>query len=288
MGGALASGLRRLVLHDPYVRLGDDPEGVHQARVATRRLRSDLRTLSPLLDPAAVGRWRSELSWLGGLLGGVRDLDVLEPRLAREIGDLWSPPDDAGRTGGDGREALLQLVRSERGVRRAVLVDVLGSARYLGLLDELVAAAAAPPLAVGVDADDRAAPMAAKLTRRAWRRLRRAVPGRRDDPADADLHEVRKRAKQARYAAELADDVLRGELASLADRLGELQDVLGELQDAVAAAAWLADVAARVDGDAAFLAGRLFERQVQRRVEARAAWWDDWRRARRPSLRGVL
>ena len=43
----LANGLYRLVTHDPVVRTDDDPEGVHQAHVGTRRLRSDLRTLRP-------------------------------------------------------------------------------------------------------------------------------------------------------------------------------------------------------------------------------------------------
>ena len=46
----------RLIANDPGVRLGKDPESVHQARVATRRLRSDLRTFRPILDdPRAPG-----------------------------------------------------------------------------------------------------------------------------------------------------------------------------------------------------------------------------------------
>src|SRR5436305_14018460 len=49
---ALAAGVSRLLRHDPGVRVGDDPEDVHQARVATRRLRADLRTFRGLLDPA--------------------------------------------------------------------------------------------------------------------------------------------------------------------------------------------------------------------------------------------
>ena len=44
---ALAGSVARLIAHDPGVRLGDDPEDVHQARVAMRRLRSDLRTSTP-------------------------------------------------------------------------------------------------------------------------------------------------------------------------------------------------------------------------------------------------
>src|SRR5207237_8156663 len=47
---ALSASVARLIAHDRGVRLGDDPEDVHQARVATRRLRSDLRTFHSLLD----------------------------------------------------------------------------------------------------------------------------------------------------------------------------------------------------------------------------------------------
>ena len=50
---------------------GDDPESVHQARVATRRLRSDLRTFEPFLDERFAAELRGELRWLGAELGAV-------------------------------------------------------------------------------------------------------------------------------------------------------------------------------------------------------------------------
>src|SRR5438105_15341635 len=74
---ALDASVQRLLLADPIARVGEDPEGVHQARVATRRLRSDLRTFAPLLDPAWVTSLRDELRWLGAELGGAREAEVL-------------------------------------------------------------------------------------------------------------------------------------------------------------------------------------------------------------------
>jgi CHAD domain-containing protein len=74
---ALDASVQRLLVADPVARVGDDPEGVHQARVATRRLRSDLRTFGPLLDPAWVTPLRDELRWLGGELGVAREAEVL-------------------------------------------------------------------------------------------------------------------------------------------------------------------------------------------------------------------
>ena len=78
---AIARSTARLLAHDPGVRLGDDPEDVHQARVATRRMRSDLRTFRRVLDEDWDESMRDELKWLGGLLGAVRDTDVLLDRL---------------------------------------------------------------------------------------------------------------------------------------------------------------------------------------------------------------
>src|SRR5436190_23325302 len=85
---AMAAGVARLLRHDPGVRIGDDPEDVHQARVATRRLRSDLRTFSPLLDGEWLEALRDELRWLGAALGAVRDADVLADRLRRQAATL--------------------------------------------------------------------------------------------------------------------------------------------------------------------------------------------------------
>ena len=84
---AIAAGVTRMVSHDPGVRLGEDSEAVHQARVATRRLRSDLRTFRSLLDEEWVTSVRTELKWVAGALGQVRDADVLLERLrGHEVG----------------------------------------------------------------------------------------------------------------------------------------------------------------------------------------------------------
>ncbi len=74
---AISAAVDRIMRHDPGVRIGDDPEDVHQARVGTRRLRSDLRTFSSLLDEEWLASLRDELRWLAGALGEVRDDDVL-------------------------------------------------------------------------------------------------------------------------------------------------------------------------------------------------------------------
>src|SRR5438477_8034210 len=77
----IAVSVASLLRHDPGVRLGDDPEDVHRARVATRRLRSQLRTFRALLDPVWANALRADLRWLGAGLGSVRDKQVMSQRL---------------------------------------------------------------------------------------------------------------------------------------------------------------------------------------------------------------
>ncbi len=137
----LASSAARLFRHDPGVRLGGDPEDVHQARVATRRLRSDLRTFGPLLDAAWARELRDELGWIAGLLGAVRDADVLLERL-RAQAQLLPKVDQAAA------EALLVGLERQQADATTALLAAMGSGRYGALLDKLVAAAHAPHFAV--------------------------------------------------------------------------------------------------------------------------------------------
>jgi CHAD domain-containing protein len=140
VAAAIAAGVTRIIRHDPGVRLGDDPEHVHQARVGTRRLRSDLRTFWRLLDPDWAGPIRAELGWLAAALGEVRDADVLMGRFREQIRSL--APVDAKPAA-----ALLRRLAAEREEARVRLLAVLDSNRYVALLDNLAAAAADPPLA---------------------------------------------------------------------------------------------------------------------------------------------
>jgi CHAD domain-containing protein len=279
---AFAGAARRLLTHDPYVRVSDDPEAVHQARVATRRLRSDLKTLGQFLDEFRTDGLRRELGWLGGAFGAVRDLDVLAEHLRHDAETLTE--EDAAPA-----PKLLERLAEQRHAAALELRDAMASSRYLVLVEDLHRFAERPPHRHDANPARPAAPVARTLVRRAYRRVTTAVQHLDGDPPDAALHEIRKRAKRARYAAELVAPLTPRAVGVLADRLARLQDALGELQDAVVAEAWLRSLRSRhVSVPEAFAAGQLAQLQTAARARARANWPKAWRRAHARKLRAAV
>jgi CHAD domain-containing protein len=258
---------RAVVAHDPGTRLGRDPEELHQMRVATRRLRAFLRAARPLLDQEWAESLRSEVGWLGSVLGPVRDLDVLLEHLHSDASGL-EPKE---------RRALRRIFRRlelERAEAHTAMLAALQSERYLALLDRLEEAARAPVLAAGAEEVSSLQDIAAHE----YRRLRKAVRALDDEPADADLHEIRIHGKRARYAAEMAEPVVGKPATRFVREAKAFQDVLGEHQDAVVAEERLRGLLLELGGAAtAFSAGRLVERQRERRAEARAAFPGAWK-----------
>jgi CHAD domain-containing protein len=273
---AITASVHRLLAHDPGVRLGDDPEQVHQARVATRRLRSDLRTFAPLLEPEWEEALRDELKWLGSELGAVRDREVLLDLLRGLAAELSS------RDAVVAARLLEDLVASWEAAR-VELLDAMRSDRYAALLERLVAAARAPALLEEADAP--ASEVLPPLVDRPWRRLRKDVRALPEVPQDEQLHAVRIRAKRCRYAAEAVVPALGKPARDFAKAVAALQDVLGDHQDAVVASAWLRDSVTEGSTDEVFVAGMLagMLRRIER--ETRAAWPDAWRKVRRTRLR---
>jgi CHAD domain-containing protein len=260
----LAAQYWKLLGHDPGLRVADEPEDVHQVRVAARRLRAVLRAARPLLVEEWAETLRDELRWLGQLLSPVRDLDVLLAYLRGEAASLQ--PDDAKAF----RRALGVLER-ERAAARAAMLEGIRSERYLALLDTLAQGLESlPTTGEDLSLTDVAAAEFAKL--------RKAVKALPSDPTDADLHAVRIRGKRARYAAELAVPVGGRSAVRFVDRAKAFQDLVGEHQDAVVAEERLHALAGKVGARGAFAAGRIAERQGERRRRVRAGFRKEWSR----------
>jgi hypothetical protein len=133
----IARSVSNLIDHLQGTVSGTDAEALHQARVATRRMRSDLRTFGPLLDLDWTSRLRDELRWIGSSLGEVRDLDVLLEVLDGLV-------DDEPSLSPDSVAALRSMFVRSRDERRDVLLADLGSARFAQLLTDLAEAARDP------------------------------------------------------------------------------------------------------------------------------------------------
>jgi CHAD domain-containing protein len=266
----MARSTVRLVAQVPIVELGEDTEGIHDTRVAARRLRSDLRTFGPLLDPAWSKPLLAELGWVGALLGRVRDPEVLIARLGVRIEAVADPGIAAGKL-------LLDDLELQRVGARRRLLEGLRSARFDTLVDRLVAGAS-DPRSVDGEAED-AAQTAGTLMPRPWRRLAKAAGRLGPEPEDADLHGLRIKVKRVRYAAEAFTPAFGTRADRFAAAARKLQELLGEHHDAVVSLAWLtANGVGAEDTSVAFAAGRLAEHESMERDRHRDAWPDGWAR----------
>lgn len=266
LGGQVAA----LLAADPRVRRELD-DAVHAMRVTSRRLRSALHTFAPLLDPAAVGDLRDELKWLAGVLGEARDGEVLQAGLRRRLDEL-----PAELVLGPVRARLLdEELRGGQLRAHAAVLEALRGPRYSTLLDRLESLAAAPPLST--TAGGAAGPVLARLGRRAWKRLDRQAAHAVATGVDADLHEARKTAKQARYAFEALTPVLGNRAARLGRAAAEVQTVLGEHQDSVVARTLLQHLA--VNEAQAFTYGLLYGAERRRGDRSAARFVHRWPRA---------
>ena len=282
IGAAIRSGFDRLVDHDWRLRI-DVPHpaahDVHQARVATRRLRSDLKMFGDFVDAPWVRKVRKDLKWLGAVLGELRDRDVLADGFSE-------PPLEI--------EQRLAVQRLEAGQQ---LSEVLASRRYLDLLDRLHAASDQLPVAFGADVQRAAKDVLPSLVHARWRAVRERVRRADTPPSPGQLHQIRIKSKQLRYGAEVATPVCGKPARRTASAAERVQTVLGDHHDAVAAEAWLRDQwsgdGSRTGPEAgqtsvSFEAGRLVAEERQHQLESEEQWRHAWAKLRAPKRRSWL
>ncbi|THI83817.1 MAG: CYTH and CHAD domain-containing protein [Nitrospira sp. CG24A] len=253
---ALACHVRWLLAHDPGTRLGRESESLHQMRVATRQLRAVLRAAKPLLVPEWADSLRDELRWLGQLLGPARDLDVQLAYFREESTSL------------DARDrrplsSFISHLEAQRINAQEILLNELKSARYLDLVRRLQQAAQ-DPTAV------ESAVTLRDLAKDEFTKLRNAILQTGPTPTNATIHGVRIKTKRARYAAELAEPTVGKSASRFINKARAVQDVLGMHQDALQAETYIRTFLKHsTSARAAFVAGRMVERQRRRREKAR-------------------
>jgi CHAD domain-containing protein len=268
----------RLVALDPAVRR-DEEDAVHQMRVTTRRLRAALQAFPMVVPPATTRVLRDELKWLGTALGTARDTEVLaedfRAMLAVTPTELVIGPAAARVT---------THFASRAAAARTTVLDALDSARYFALLDELERLLADPPEAAAAAPASKVLPRAiGQAYRRTRRRMRRAAQAQPGPGRDVMLHEARKAAKRARYAAEVARPAVGKKARKFAKRMKAVQSALGDHHDAVTVgtAAREIGVHAHLSGENAFTFGLLNEHAHHEADSSERRALKAWKRATR-------
>ncbi len=246
--------------HEAGSRSGQDPEDLHDMRVATRRLRAALRTFKPALPPEGDVLYE-ELRWLGGGLAAARDLDVQIERV-QGLTSVESPADR------EALEVLQATLRREREAARSDLTSLLDSDRYRAILT------------LGADLLTRPVPDRAEVTvggaacslvEHPFRRFRKLARRLSVDSPATEFHAVRRRARLLRYTVEFITDAFPRSAAEFVRQLVALQDVLGKHQDAEVAIGELRGLAERAELSprALFALGQLAQRYADEAAQLR-------------------
>lgn len=265
----LAEQREALTVAEEALRAGE-PEGLHDVRVAIRRIRSALATFRPVLERTATDPLRDELRWVSVLLGQARDVEVVIEHTEQLLADAEPVGlDDAV----SGLRARLRLDLTAAGDH---VDETLASTRYAAVLVLLDAVASDPPL---TDKGDKSGK---KLARkrvehdldRVVERIALVRAASDVDEQAARLHDVRKAAKRLRYAAEAAAPVAGDRIREIEEVAEATQDVIGLHHDATVTRSTLRHLALDVDSGeaAAFLLGHLDadEQRVLRDLRSRS------------------
>lgn len=230
-GRALGYHLKRMLDHEEGTRLGEDPEELHDMRVATRRLRSALRLFGPYVAGPASQRVSIGLRRLGQALGAVRDMDVALQR-AEAFGRNLGPEHNL--------DPLLETWRARRGADRRRLLRYLDGRTYQLLLRDLRSFVedllASPPAETERETVSHIAPRFLYID---WQIVRAYRAVLEDAPIEL-LHTLRIDCKRLRYGLEFFAEILPDEVVALIPEVVALQDHLGEMHDAAVAAEMVA------------------------------------------------
>lgn len=257
------------------------PGSVHQMRVATRRLRVELRMFEQMLPGKTVEQFRKDLRWFGRAMGKVRDLDVCSGNLRAYLQEI--PPEQRQQLGG--YELYLQRARLEA---RDKLGELFEDERYSSLLSAFTQFldGAPAPGALRRWRSFRVKDGAGKYLARSMKRVRKMGRRTGSDSKARDLHRLRIRAKRLRYELELFTPIYPA-LSRLVKGTRALQDMLGAHQDACTATSRLEEYVQLLRGhgvpgaEVPAALEDLLRAQQRNAAEARRAFVPEWRKFER-------
>ena len=210
--------LSSLVEAMPAAQAGD-MRSVHQARVATRRLREALPVLRASLNRQELGRIRQQVRRMTKALGPVRELDVALAHLDElALRHVVSPR---------GLARVRQTVARERLARRRDMLAAITPGKVEKLRQRLGQMSSGPDASQLAAALEEAAQQVCRRAVRLAAAINRAgglyLPDR--------IHAVRIAAKKLRYAMEIERELRRSRSTARITQLKRLQDLLGRMHD---------------------------------------------------------
>jgi triphosphatase len=219
------------LLHNlPIAKEGSDPEGVHQLRVATRRLRAGLQIMEETVcDEDEVQPLRRKLRALANSAGQVRDSDVFLIYLDEYTKDLSAESKKD-------LEVLYQAIRDQREAGRAAMLTAISDKRTLRGLDDLKDFLEDPKAGLLPPPEDphevNPSLVSHFIASSIWRKYEGVLAYETVIPAPVPvMHRLRVACKRLRYTLDFFEDALPGEAKPLIKQLAGVQDVLGELND---------------------------------------------------------
>jgi CHAD domain-containing protein len=212
-------------------------DGVHDMRVATRRLRGALRDFDEMIDCPKIKRVRKGLRELADELGEVRDHDVAIIALEKLMDDAESQPV---------REGITAMIDERRAMREEEYLDLLKVISVTSIEDLQQKFASAVEAALGQRglfqpsslSDAGREIIAARIEELIGLSANIYEPFN-----DKALHRLRIAAKRLRYAIELFGTCWNGAVDDFAEDVARLQSALGEVHDADV---WIASLSKRL------------------------------------------
>ena len=268
----LAEQMQALTAYEPFAYEGLHPEGVHQMRVATRRLRAALKAFEGVLPKERARSLAAEAGWLCDVLGAVRDLDV---HLEHLHGYREALPVDRQHS----LDAYEQHLEGARLRARRCLITALDSNRfrrfqtsYLSLQEQAHS--------IDEDASPTIAEFAHDYVPRRLAAVRRDGRKIQPDTEPEAYHRLRIRIKKLRYGLEILNGPYGVELAKASKSLRRLQGRLGDHQDACVAEEELANYreAHAANGREKRTFDRLITHERNRAEKLRRRFRGDWSR----------
>jgi inorganic triphosphatase YgiF len=245
----LCEGLRQIIANEAAILRARDVEGIHQMRVAMRRLRSAISAFGKAYDHGEMARLKTELKWLGAILGAARDWDIFQERILHPVAKVFSKD-----------SSLFALNAAARAARREswdAVLAALESERYRLLMVDIAAAASAHSWVLAeqsgqAQTDAKLSSYDRPVARTARKCLNKrlasveALGAQIDELSVEERHELRLRLKRLRYAADFLQSCFPAKSARRYLRVVQnLQDVFGELNDVAVAECLIAHLEKR-------------------------------------------